>query len=714
MGIDILARSLAAGAKSRADLALAAGAPATVFTGLSTATVDPQIKVLSSTGYSADGVGRGTYVADALATAALAAAHPRFCRATANGRYFRLVSDASGEISTAQGGATGITGQNDQPAVQAAVAYAAAVGIPAVRMLKAHESWQPAFPGGTPDPLLGFHLTVTGDVALLGAPGGTTILLKNPTGGARAKTDGTGAWACGWLIYRGAGVTRSILRDITVEGGLTFANVQSNTESNTADKGVAMFDNLAPITRIDHRNVTLRNFAGEIWYMGGTFAGAEVYVENLTLTGSPQSAWNAGTLAKVVAVNLQAGDTYQPAETISGAGHLYLGGRFFNGYSMMFIATEAFDSNYFYNYPILTNASPGFTTFEGTVFEKINNPLLTSRVRGRLVLLDTTLQFVNTGKLCDIDLDIEAWGLTALVGGAAIVNLPGTSSLTDQVSGAPAGTYYQKPRDIRIAVTVRRADKSNGVAAYSRAFRLSGKLFDVQSIALSACDSGDAVAAVTDVMGWLTAGATLPRITWDETCGMKEGQTSADPAADFTVETGHTHITVNPQDVGPYTMTLANSGGYTFADGQRMRVRNIVGNIGRKVRMPASGHGYTLGETRILTGVNDYVDLAWSAQQGAWVEVGYRSSFVPVLAGSKTWDAPSIANGAQATTTVTVTGAVLGDFVDRISLGVSAAALQLTGYVSSADTVTVVAKNDTGGTVDLASTTLRVEVRRAV
>lgn len=84
-----------------------------------------------------------------------------------------------------------------------------------------------------------------------------------------------------------------------------------------------------------------------------------------------------------------------------------------------------------------------------------------------------------------------------------------------------------------------------------------------------------------------------------------------------------------------------------------------------------------------------------------------------VLSGSKTHDFASIADGARATTTVTVTGAALGDFVVGVSLGVSAAGLNLFGYVSAADTVTVVAENKTGSAVDLASTTLRALVRKA-
>src|SRR5437868_15254695 len=80
-----------------------------------------------------------------------------------------------------------------------------------------------------------------------------------------------------------------------------------------------------------------------------------------------------------------------------------------------------------------------------------------------------------------------------------------------------------------------------------------------------------------------------------------------------------------------------------------------------------------------------------------------------ILTGSATYDAASLADGVGATTTVTVTGAVLGDFV-IVSHGVDLAGITVTGYVSAADTVSVRFQNESGGTLDLASGTLRALV----
>lgn len=80
-----------------------------------------------------------------------------------------------------------------------------------------------------------------------------------------------------------------------------------------------------------------------------------------------------------------------------------------------------------------------------------------------------------------------------------------------------------------------------------------------------------------------------------------------------------------------------------------------------------------------------------------------------VLSATATWDPASVAAAAQATTTVTVTGAALGDPAGA-GFNKDLQAMQLSAYVSAADTVTVVLQNGTAGALDLASGTLRVTV----
>lgn len=86
-----------------------------------------------------------------------------------------------------------------------------------------------------------------------------------------------------------------------------------------------------------------------------------------------------------------------------------------------------------------------------------------------------------------------------------------------------------------------------------------------------------------------------------------------------------------------------------------------------------------------------------------------RAPLAGLLTGSATYDAASLIDAAGETTTVTVTGAALGDFA-MASLGVDVAGISVTAYVSAADTVSVRVQNESGGTLDLASTTLRAVV----
>lgn len=79
------------------------------------------------------------------------------------------------------------------------------------------------------------------------------------------------------------------------------------------------------------------------------------------------------------------------------------------------------------------------------------------------------------------------------------------------------------------------------------------------------------------------------------------------------------------------------------------------------------------------------------------------------LDGSVTWDAGSIADGDEEVKELTVTGAVLGDFV-MASLSLDVADLAITAAVTAADTVTIQLLNNTGGAVDLASATAYVRV----
>lgn len=89
-------------------------------------------------------------------------------------------------------------------------------------------------------------------------------------------------------------------------------------------------------------------------------------------------------------------------------------------------------------------------------------------------------------------------------------------------------------------------------------------------------------------------------------------------------------------------------------------------------------------------------------------------AFKGTFYGSGTVDFASVADGDEAAADITVAGVALGDIVTGVSLGVDVVDATVTANVTAADTVTVVLANNTGGAVDLASTTVRVVGLRLV
>lgn len=79
---------------------------------------------------------------------------------------------------------------------------------------------------------------------------------------------------------------------------------------------------------------------------------------------------------------------------------------------------------------------------------------------------------------------------------------------------------------------------------------------------------------------------------------------------------------------------------------------------------------------------------------------------------SGTLDVASLTDGTGASSTITVPGVQLGDMVLGRSMGVSTAGMTVTADVTAADTVIVRFQNESAGTVNLASTTLRLLVGR--
>ena len=92
----------------------------------------------------------------------------------------------------------------------------------------------------------------------------------------------------------------------------------------------------------------------------------------------------------------------------------------------------------------------------------------------------------------------------------------------------------------------------------------------------------------------------------------------------------------------------------------------------------------------------------------------FRGLFSNTWLVKATLDAGSLSDGAGETDDVTVPGVALGDMVLAASLGVDLVGLTVTGYVSAANTVKFRIQDESGSTVDLASSTLRIVIARSL
>lgn len=81
------------------------------------------------------------------------------------------------------------------------------------------------------------------------------------------------------------------------------------------------------------------------------------------------------------------------------------------------------------------------------------------------------------------------------------------------------------------------------------------------------------------------------------------------------------------------------------------------------------------------------------------------------LEGAATYDPPSLADGAGATTSVTVPGAALGDFATA-AFSLPTGGLTVTAWVSAQNTVSVRFQNESGGPLDIASGRLAARVQK--
>lgn len=92
------------------------------------------------------------------------------------------------------------------------------------------------------------------------------------------------------------------------------------------------------------------------------------------------------------------------------------------------------------------------------------------------------------------------------------------------------------------------------------------------------------------------------------------------------------------------------------------------------------------------------------------LKIGNGTRISKYLSATKTYDIPSLADGAVDSTTVTVLGAETGDLAIASMTSITSQDIQITAHVQSSDTVRVLFKNVSGSAIDPGSGTLRVGI----
>jgi hypothetical protein len=260
----------------------------------------------------------------------------------------------------------------------------------------------------------------------------------------------------------------------------------------------------------------------------------------------------------------------------------------------------------------------------------------------------------------------------------------------------------------------------------ARVFNFKASPFAVQT--LNTVDDGNRFEATANMGGVVRYGSkgnvytlTSSAITSDVTLNVNStadlpasGTLYADDGTNRTASlayTGKTSTTLTGVTVIP-AAGLANGAALWLASGfsgasdlgfSSFKVWNYdaTTNAGQILERatPTSQSGHTAEHT--FTGIYSPVEGVKLGSGGTQIKKH--------LSATASWDPPSVVNGASTTTTITVTGAALGDTV-AVGFTSLVTGWNITGLVTATNTVEVRITNNTGGTVDLASGTLRADV----
>lgn len=614
-----------------------------LFINLGTYSLPVAVTAFLAGGYSNAGIGGATYVADNLASAALAMSCPRFCASDSTGRHFRLVA-LGGAIAISQGGALGGT-NNDQPAVQAAIDYCKAIScrelifdfdvVSIWNTIRTSGAGQNTTDAWAQD---GQSIWVTAPIKFRGLPTQTRIKMLGLHGGL-LETD----WQnVGGNVWRGSGInllggtsfseetsydnTWFAMEDIWLDGGCAYTGVRTEVTPASPDgpdltnKGIRQQN--TEVDNITLINCKLSGFKSETFYVGGgTFV-----LKNVTMEGSNQSCFNPST-GIIHADNCDFGNTNASYEILGGVGGRLTNCRFYNCLQTSVTGGWSTTLLYNFNYPNrdLTKAPPwlDFVDCEWTNCGQWLGGNYIRIIRGRAT--DTSFIFSTaltagsfTSTYIDMDYTIDQGGVNP------VVTIQGPVNLTTVIPGAPAGTYAPAPTDIHMRFNIHRTANAIANNRVATAYAVTGEI-DPNSCSLTLGKAD----GVNQIHYPNYAGTTLrvPLMSCEGPT-VSQGFGFANGMTVLSFSSASYAIPVDSPRVGLlYTGALAAipcimATTYTPAHGQITRVYCASVTTGASLTFAHNGTGLRLNSDCTLATNYDWIEMEFNAITALWHEHG--------------------------------------------------------------------------------------------
>lgn len=257
-------------------------------------------------------------------------------------------------------------------------------------------------------------------------------------------------------IDTGETITRSVIRNVTIDGGRTDCYLGTATNWNIYDKGFRMQDQA--FEKLIFDNVEICNFGGELTFVNGTPGGdCEWHLTDCHFHSSAANTFNAAGMVRVFDTNGRYGNAYS-TENLGGPGSVLNGTEFYDTETCYFAGGPWPSYETFYGYAKRSNtATPPWLQLNNVQFNNCENVAIGNWVRGTIYATDSSFFTADTGKVENIDLTINNCIdrknniLPFYVYGPA-------TDTTEYGNGMPTGTYIKPPANSRIHLILTESD----------------------------------------------------------------------------------------------------------------------------------------------------------------------------------------------------------------------------------------------------------------